>query len=130
MDEHLKTTVSESIDTVKQHVGDATSQLAQRLPSSDQMRSAVDDYPLALVGGAFALGVLAGLVIPVSSAERSTIGPLRDSLVDKAGEVAADAVEHGKLVIAETATAAANSAREHGREVLADAQRGESVTTT
>jgi hypothetical protein len=130
VNEHLRDSISETIDTVKHHADEATSQLAQRLPSPDQMRSAVDGNPLAIVGGAFAVGLLAGLVIPVSSVERSRIGPLRDSLVDRAGEVAAGAMEHGKQVIAETATAAANSAREHGREVLADAQRSESVTTT
>ncbi len=115
--------VAETIDMMKHRVGEATSQMREHVPSTDRMLSAVADNSLALVGGAFAVGLLTGLVVPVSSAERSRIGPLRDSLVDRAGDVAADIVEHGKQVIAETATAAANSAREHGREVLSDAQR-------
>jgi hypothetical protein len=111
-------------DDARQNGAGAIDAVRKRLPSAEQMRSAVSDNSLAIVGGAFALGLLTGLVVPVSSAERSSIGPLRDSLVNRAGDVAADVVEHGKQVIAETATAAANSAREHGREVLADAQRG------
>jgi hypothetical protein len=115
--------IGDAVDMMKHHVGEATSQMREHLPSTDQMRSAVVDNSLAMVGGAFALGLLTGLVVPVSPGERSRIGPLRDSLVDRAGDVAADVMEHGKQVIAETATAAANSAREHGREVLADVQR-------
>jgi hypothetical protein len=120
-----KGALGEAVDTMKHHVGEATTQLTERLPSTDDLRSAVAENPLAVVGGAFALGLLTGLVVPVSTVERSRIGPLRDSLVDRAGDVAADVMEHGKQVIAETATAAANSAREHGREVLAEAQRTE-----
>jgi len=123
--EDLKGSVGDAVDTVKYNVGEAAAQMRDRLPSADQMRAAVTDNSLALVGGAFALGLLTGLVVPISSVERSSIGPLRDALVDRAGGVAADVVEHGKQVIAETATAAANSAREHGREVIADAQRGD-----
>jgi hypothetical protein len=123
--EDLKGNVGDAVDTMKHNVGEATSQMRDKLPSPDQMRAAVTDNSLALVGGAFALGLLTGLVIPISSVERSSIGPLRDALVDRASDVAADVVEHGKQVIAETATAAANAAREHGREVIADAQRGD-----
>lgn len=77
--------VAETIDMMKHRVGEATSQMREHVPSTDRMLSAVADNSLALVGGAFAVGLLTGLVVPVSSAERSRIGPLRDSLVDRAG---------------------------------------------
>lgn len=91
----------------------------------DQIETA--DNPLALVGGAFALGLLTGLVLPVTQAERRNIGPIRDGLIDRAQDVAGEALEHGKAVVRETTRAAMqtamSSARDHGEDVLEAAQQ-------
>jgi hypothetical protein len=85
------------------------------------------DNPLPLVGGAFALGLLTGLVLPVTQLERRNFGPIRDKLIGRAQDVAGEAVEHGKAVVRETTRAAMqtamSSARDHGEDVLEAAQQ-------
>jgi hypothetical protein len=71
---------------------------------------------LSVVGGAFALGLLGGLLLPISNIEREHVGPLRDRLVEKAQDAAEDAIEHGKQVVQETVDAAMSSAREHASQ--------------
>jgi ElaB/YqjD/DUF883 family membrane-anchored ribosome-binding protein len=113
---------------IKSRVGEAVSHRVEAVrDGAERASSAVADNPLALVGGAFALGLLAGLVLPVTEAEHRRIGPLRDQLLDRAHDVANEAVEHGKQVVRESARAAmetaVTSAQEHGQEVLESAQR-------
>ena len=80
------------------------------------------ENPLGLVLGGLALGIIGGLLVPVTDFERKNVGPLRDDLVDRAQSIGGDAVEHGKAVLREaTQTAldtAQQSAREHAGQVL------------
>jgi hypothetical protein len=95
---------------------------------------AVAENPLGLALGALAVGFLAGLLLPVTEYERRTVGPIRDDLVDRAQTIGADAVEHGKAVIQQTAQAtletAQRSFQEHGHRALDEglSQRGLSGT--
>lgn len=59
------------------------------------------EYPWAVLGGAFALGVLAGLAVPVTPIERDRLGPTRDRLLERARGSATEAVQSGKQVIRE-----------------------------
>jgi ElaB/YqjD/DUF883 family membrane-anchored ribosome-binding protein len=122
--------VAEKVQSVKdgaQAVAAATQQRAADIAdgAKEQVADAgslLRDNPLGMVGGAFALGLLTGLVLPIPNQERRTIGPVRDSLVDQASALGEAAVEHGKQVVAETAksamSTAAASAREHGQELI------------
>jgi hypothetical protein len=61
----------------------------------------IADYPLAVLGSAFALGVLAGFALPMTVVERHRLGPSRDRLLDRARGTANDAVESGKAALRE-----------------------------
>lgn len=80
------------------------------------------ENPLGLALGGLALGILAGLLVPVTDFEREKVGPLRDDLLDRAQAIGGDAVEHGKAMLKEaTQTAidtAQQAAREHAGQVL------------
>jgi hypothetical protein len=75
-----------------------------------RISEAASENPLVLVGAAFALGLLTGLLLPVTETERRSVGAIHDSLVEQAKDLAGDAVEHGKRIVRETAIAAAASA--------------------
>jgi len=121
---------ADAVAGTKDAVARTASQTVSRLADAASLGSVAQDNPLGLVGGAFALGLLTGLWLPVTEQERRAVGPLRDSLVDRAADVANDAVEHGKRVVAETAVAAmktaVSSAREHGQELVDSATQQQS----
>ena len=120
-----KTTVGKSLSAA----GDSVSGLATNAPSSDDVKSGVQrgigivaKNPLGLVVGALAAGALVGLFAPVTDYERETVGPIRDDLVDRASAIGADALEHGRAVLNETAQTAVQTAqqsvRTQGTQVL------------
>lgn len=80
------------------------------------------ENPLGLALGGLALGILAGLLVPVTDFEREKVGPLRDDLLDRAQAIGGDAVEHGKAVLREASQTAIDtaqqSARDHAGQVL------------
>jgi len=142
----VKDAVSDRVETVKGTIGDALggAQRAMRtgaLPDAGDVRAAARrgvsiaaENPLGLAIGAAAVGFLAGLLVPVTDYERSTIGPIRDDLLDRAQSVGADALEHGKQVLAETAQAAVQtaqqSAQEHAQQVADEATGAADHMTT
>jgi hypothetical protein len=77
--------------------------------TAERAKSAVAHNPLALLGGSFALGLVTGLILPVTEVERRNIGPLRDQLVDRAQEAASAAVAQGRQAVGEAARAAMES---------------------
>jgi Protein of unknown function (DUF3618) len=147
----VKDAVSDRVETVKGSIGDAVGGVvdgvqnatqrvgealggAQRVVGGDahEVRAAARrgvgiaaENPLGLAIGAAAIGFLAGLLVPVSEYERSTIGPLRDDLLERAQKAGGNALEHGKQVLAETARAAVQtaqqSAQEHAQQVAGGA---------
>jgi ElaB/YqjD/DUF883 family membrane-anchored ribosome-binding protein len=114
--ETVKDTVADAMGTTRQTVKNTTRKVAR---SSSQAASRVGDRaddardaigsgigrvaqnPLGLVGGAFAVGYLIGLALPVTNMERARIGPLRDALVDHAQEAVHDVVERGQQAVAD-----------------------------
>jgi len=83
----------------------------------DQARKAkglAQDNPLGLAIGAVAVGFLAGLVIPATRLENERIGPVADTVKDRARDLGSDAVEHGKEVASDVAAAAKDAAQESG----------------
>lgn len=86
--------------------GDDTTQGARR-----RMGMAAQN-PLGLALGALGVGVLAGLVMPVTEVEREKIGPLRDQLVERAQAVPREIAEHGREVLEETTQAAMQAAQQ------------------
>jgi hypothetical protein len=119
--------VSERIETVKGTIGGAMEHVA-----GPEVRAATHggagvfaENPLGLMLGALGVGFVAGLLLPVTTYERETVGPLRDDLLDRAQSVGSEALEHGKQVLAETAQAALQtaqlSAQRHVQQVVDEA---------
>jgi hypothetical protein len=117
----VKDAVGERVETVKGSIGDAFGGVvdgmqnatqrvgeafggAQRAVTSDagEVRAAARrgvgiaaENPLGLAIGAAAVGFLAGLLVPVTEYERSTIGPIRDNLLERAQR---SAQEHAQQI--------------------------------
>jgi len=91
----VKDAVDGKVSTVKETVANATASAKENVETG--MGRALDN-PLGLVGGAFALGLLAGMFLPVTEIERQRVGPIKDDLV-----------ERGKSAVAEKAQAVVDS---------------------
>jgi len=70
------------------------------------------ENPLGLAVGSFAVGFLAGMVIPSTRLEDERIGPVATQVKDKAVEAGQEAVERGKEVAQQTAQVARESVQE------------------
>ena len=66
--------------------------------------------PLGLALGGLAIGVLAGLLTPVTEYERRRAGRVREGLVHGAQDMGSNVLEHGKRVLAEAAQTAVREA--------------------
>jgi hypothetical protein len=73
------------------------------------------ENPLGLAVGAVAVGFLAGLLLPSTSLEDERIGPVADTVKDRAIETGREAASRGQQVAREAAGSAAETARESGR---------------
>ncbi|MDQ2857706.1 MAG: hypothetical protein M3R53_03515 [Candidatus Eremiobacteraeota bacterium] len=69
----------------------------------------LEDNPLALILGGIALGVLAGLLLPVSDAETERLGDVGENIAEQVQvhvtAIGQDVVEHGKAVVVESVQA-------------------------
>jgi phage tail protein X len=102
----VKQRVADTIETVKGSISGAVSEGVERADVMQAQAASTFGSPLGLVGGAFALAFLAGLLIPVSDMERRRVGPLRDAVVDRAQDAAHDAIARGKRMVTEAAASA------------------------
>ena len=80
-----------------------------------RMKGVAEDNPLGLAIGGVAVGFLAGLLVPSTSAEDRRIGSVADDLKDRVRETSQEALERGKHVAQEAGRAAAETAQEEGR---------------
>ena len=128
--------ISGAVGTAAGSVSDGGSQMAQRIgdatPGSDDLvragRNAVgvaQENPLGLALGSFAVGFLAGMVVPGTRMENERIGPIADQIKDKAKETGQEALERGKQVAQE----AAQVAQESAQDVAHNAQQAVQRTT-
>ena len=80
------------------------------------------DNPLGLILVGLAVGIIVGVLAPVSRIEREKLAPLRDEVVDRAKRAADDVVVHGRGVFEDTLSAASASAAKHGQALAEDIQ--------
>lgn len=102
-----KGTVANAVETVKSTVAAAagmTGETVRKQRGNVARLGYVMDNPLGLVGGAFAVGFLAGLALPISDVERERVGPLRDALVERAQDAANDALKRGRHMVTDAMT--------------------------
>ena len=84
--------------------------------SAAEVRTTAERNPLGLVIGGAAAGFVIGTLIPQTRIENEQMGDVTDRLMDAAKSTATEAVERGKQVAGEAATAALDTAKESGRE--------------
>ena len=72
--------VSDMSNSASDAIADARSGSADASASTRRTVSMAMENPLGLAIGALALGILAGLLIPVTDIERERLGPVRDEL--------------------------------------------------
>src|SRR6185312_8798854 len=71
-----------------------------------EVRSTAERNPVGLVIGGVAVGFLVGTLIPQTRVENEQMGDVSDRLMDAAKSTAGEAVERGKQVAGEAASAA------------------------
>lgn len=123
----ISTRVNDRVSDFNTAVSDGVGGLNGALPANARRAvGMVQENPIGLAVVAFAVGFLAGSLIPASEVERERLGPLRNKVAEQAQAVAGDLVAAGKAVVTETAQSAfataVTSAQAHGHEVVDAAQ--------
>jgi hypothetical protein len=88
--------------------GDYSGEYGYRRSSGFSLERVARENPLALGAAAALVGVAIGLTVPSTETEDRLMGETRDNVVDKAREVAGDAVEKVQDAAQSTANAAAS----------------------
>jgi hypothetical protein len=112
---------------VKARAGDKVGALKEKVTGAAPSGSDVQDgakkavgiaqeNPLGLAVGAVAVGFLAGMLIPSTKVENEKLGSMADQVKDQIRDTGAEALEHGKAVASETASAAADAAKSTAQE--------------
>ena len=97
-------------------VGEATPSTGDVKHGAGQVVGIAQENPLGLAIGGVAVGFLVGLALPTTQIENERIGPIADDVKEKVKETGQEAVESGKQVAQDAATAASDAVSESGRE--------------
>lgn len=116
-------TASESARRASRELGGAASSAVGRLDHSRGGLQALAGSPLVTGGAAALLGLIAGVLLPVSEQEERALGGLAGQLRGKGRELAQEVVDRGSRVAGEALGAAKESAHAHG--LTADRPVGE-----
>lgn len=108
--------ISGVADSAVARVSGATPNANQVQVSAGRMKNTAEHNPLGLALAGAAVGFLAGIFAPSSSAENEKLGPISDQLKSKAVEAGQEAVEHGKQVAQSAAQSAVETAKQEGRQ--------------
>ena len=104
------------VNRVMGKANDATPSTGDVRQGAQKAASVAQENPLGLAIGAVAAGFIAGVLIPSTSVEDEKLGPVADSVKEKAVETGQEALEHGKQVAQDVAQSAQQTARESGQE--------------
>ena len=118
----VKENLADKRDRLKQQMSGAGSKVSGSTPDVDVAGNAkkavgiAQENPLGLALGGVAIGFLAGLALPTTRIEDERVGPIADNVKQQAIDTGQEALEHGKQVAQDAASAAAETARESGSE--------------
>jgi len=118
--DNLMSAVTGRVQDVKSTVSGATPDKRDVTDQARRAKGMAESNPLGLAIGAVALGFLAGLAVPSTRIEDERLGPAADQLKAKAKDLGQEALEHGKVVAADVAQAAKETAQESGQEHVAE----------
>jgi hypothetical protein len=123
----VKSRARDKVNRVMGKANDATPTTGDVKQGAQKAASVAQENPLGLAVGAVAAGFLAGMLIPSTSVENEKLGPMADSVKEKAVETGQEALEHGKQVAQDVAQNAQETVREsgqqHAQELASSAQQ-------
>jgi gas vesicle protein len=104
-------------------VGDAAGRISDAAPSKEDAKQKAQaaaaiakDNPLAVVAGATAAGLAAGLALPETDIERQKVGPAAQNARQQVESTVQEKVQQVKSSAQEAAQTAANAVKEKGQE--------------
>ena len=129
-----KESVSEKTDAIKSKVGGVMGRANEATPSTGEVKqgakqavSTAEENPLGLAIGSVAVGFIAGMLVPKTRIEDEKIGPIADSVKEKAVETGQEALDRGKQVAQDAAQSAQETVKEsgqqHAQELASSAQQ-------
>jgi hypothetical protein len=123
----VKSRARDKVNRVMGKAGDVTPSAGDVKEGAQKAAGVAQENPLGLAIGAIAVGFVAGMVIPSTSVEEEKLGPMADSVKEKALETGQEALEHGKQVAQDVAQSAQETVREsgqqHAQELASSAQQ-------
>jgi hypothetical protein len=112
----VKSRARDKVDRVMGKASEATPSTGDVKEGAQKAVSVAQENPLGLAIGAIAAGFIAGMVIPSTGVEQEKLGPVADSVKEKAVETGQEALEHGKQVAQDVAQSAQETVRESGQQ--------------
>lgn len=97
-------------------ISDATPSGGDLKQGAGQAVGIAQENPLGLAIGGLAVGFLVGLALPKTQIEDERIGRIADDVKEKVKETGQEALESGKQVAQDAASAASDAVSESGRE--------------
>lgn len=105
-----------SLDAGLSAVGNISANVSDRLPDPETVREGLRN-PVVLTVGLLAAGILAGLIAPLSDAERRALRPIGSEVARRASDARDEVIDQSKAVLTETVAAARESAERHGQDL-------------
>jgi hypothetical protein len=112
----VKSRARDKVNRVMGKASDATPSSGDVKQGAQKAASVAQENPLGLALGAVAAGFIGGMLIPTTKVEDEKLGPVADSVKEKAVETGQEALEHGKQVAQDVAQSAQDTARESGQQ--------------
>jgi hypothetical protein len=97
-------------------ISDATPSTGDVKQGASQAVGVAQENPLGLAIGGIAVGFLVGMALPKTQIENERIGPIASDVKEKVKETSQEALESGKQVAQDAASAASDAVSESGRE--------------
>jgi hypothetical protein len=124
--ESIVGTASSAGDSITGTASSATSTVSSAMPDKQQMKraaSVAQENPLGLMVGSIATGFLVGMMFKTTRVEDERIGPIADTMKEKAKETGQEALERGKQVAQEVGNVAAEHVGQAAQQVAEHAQQ-------
>jgi len=106
--------IASSVGDTASYLGDQAQYQAQRV--EDRFQQTLQTNPLAIGAMAVALGTAVGLALPQTERENQLMGEARDTLIDRAQDVAQNTMEKVQRVASEVTHETTQSVKEQARE--------------